>query len=200
VAAVDNETRPVRVIVSGGIGSGKSTVLGVLAGLGAVVIEADQIGRDVLEPDGAAFSQVAARWPQVIVGGRVDRSRLAAIVFSDPEQLRALEAISHPLIAAEIESRVAAAGNRDVVLELPLSSALAGPGWFRVVVDAPRQVRLDRAVGRGMDVADVVERMDAQPERDELLSGADTVIDNSGSVAELEARVRELWSALKGGS
>lgn len=188
------------MIVSGGIGSGKSTVLGVLEGLGAVVIEADEIARDLLEPGGAAFGRVAARWPQVIVDGRIERSRLASIVFSDPDQLDELEAISHPLIAAEITTRVATAVDRDVVLELPLSSELAGPGWFRVVVDAPRRLRLDRAVARGMDMADVVRRMDAQPERDDWLASADAVIENTGSLAELEARVRELWSTIAGGS
>lgn len=184
--------------MSGGIGSGKSTAVAAFAGLGAVVIEADSIGHEILEPEGAAYARVAARWPEVVSEGRIDRALLAAIVFSDAGQLVELEAIAHPLIAEEIAARVAAAGDRDVVVELPLASDLAGPGWTRVVVDAPRAVRLERAVRRGMDTADVAGRMAAQPERDVWIADADFVIDNEGTTEELEAQVRELWVELIG--
>jgi dephospho-CoA kinase len=184
--------------VSGGIGSGKSAAVASFATLGAVVIEADRIGHEILEPGGAAHARVAARWPQVVHGARIDRAKLAAIVFSDPEQLVELEAIAHPLIAEEIAARVAAAGDRDVVIELPLSSDLAGPGWTRVVVDAPETLRLERSVRRGMDTADVAGRMAAQPDREVWIAGADYVIDNEGTLDELEARVRELWIELTG--
>jgi dephospho-CoA kinase len=198
VSVVDNVPQPLRVMVTGGIGSGKSTVLQVLEELGAVIIEADRIGRELLEPGGAAHARVAARWPQAVVDGRIERGRLAAIVFSDPEQLAELEAISHPLIAAEIRARVAAAGDRDVVVEVPLASDLAGPGWIKIVVDAPREARLRRAVRRGMGSADVAGRMNAQPDRATWLAGADVVIDNRGSIEELESRVRGLWAELSG--
>lgn len=194
----DNDRPPLRIIVSGGIGSGKSTAVATFAALGAVVIDADRIGHEILEPTGAAYAQVAARWPEALSGERIDRAKLAAIVFSDGEQLVELEAIAHPLIAEEIAARVAAAGDRDVVVELPLASDLAGPGWTRVVVDAPETQRLERAVRRGMDTADIAGRMAAQPARDVWIAGADHVIDNEGTVGELEAQVRQLWIDLTG--
>jgi dephospho-CoA kinase len=182
--------------VSGGIGSGKTSVTRLLAERGALVIEADQIGHDVLEPGGAAFDQVAGRWPETVVDGRIERWRLAAIVFSDREQLAELEAITHPLIGAEIAKRVVGAGNRDVVVELPLAQERADDDWTSVVVDAPREIRAVRAVGRGMDRADVARRLAAQPGRDSWLSHADYVIDNRGSFADLAAQVDELWATL----
>ncbi|MDJ0954886.1 MAG: dephospho-CoA kinase [Acidimicrobiia bacterium] len=192
-----NDAPPLRVIVSGGIGSGKTTVVRKLGRLGAVVIDADRIGHQVLEPGGGAYAAVADRWPAVMVDGRVDRSRLAAIVFTDPVELAALEAISHPLIAAEIQRRVAGAEGRDVVLELPLNSDLAGPGWIRIVVDAPEGMRLDRAVARGMDRNDVASRMAAQPDRATWVGAADVVIENHGTIAELETEVARIWAALQ---
>ena len=193
----DGNAAPLRVVVSGGISSGKSTVVGVLERLGAFVIEADRIGHEILEPGGAAYEEVVQRWPSVVVDGRVDRSRLAAIVFRDPEELVALEAISHPLIKAEITRRVAAAGGRDVVLELPLNSDLAGPGWVRMVIDAEAELRLDRAVDRGMDRDDAARRLALQPKRDDWISGADIVLDNSGTVAELEKQAAAAWHRLR---
>jgi dephospho-CoA kinase len=187
---------PLRVIVGGGIGSGKSTVLRVFEDLGAAVIEADRIGREILEPGGGAYARVVATWPEVVVAGRIDRNRLAAIVFSDPEQLAELEAISHPLIAIAIAERVAELKDCDIVLELPLTDDLVGPGWFRVVVVAPRRVRLERAIARGMDGADVAGRMDAQADGRRWLEIADAIIDNGGSVADLQRQVRELWERL----
>lgn len=195
--AVDgNDQVPLRVIIGGGIGSGKSTVLRVLEDLGAVVIEADRIGREILEPGGGAYPQVTETWPEVVIEGSIDRSRLAAVVFSDPEQLEKLEAISHPLIASAIAERVAELEDRDVVLELPLTDDLAGPGWFRVVVDAPPRVCMERAIARGMDGVDVARRMDAQAGGGEWFSIADAVIDNRGSIADLQQQVRDLWVRL----
>ncbi len=191
-----NTRRPRRVIVSGGIGSGKTTVLGLLAARGAVVIEADRIGHEILAPGGAAFEPVVQRWPQVLVDGRIDRERLAAIVFSDGEQLEALEAISHPLIAAEIARRVAVAEDRDVVLELPVGADLVGEGWTRITMTAPEDVRLRRAVARGLDAGDVTNRMAVQGADAERTQLADITIANVGSLADLEKRVVEVWEGL----
>lgn len=196
--AADNATDPLRWIVSGGIGSGKSTVLRILEHLGATVIEADRIGHEVLEPGGSAHDEVATRWPDVVVDGRIDRRRLAAVVFTDGDQLDELEAITHPAISAEIARRVSAAGDADVVLELPVLGDLAGPGWIRVVVDAPTQLRMARAAARGLAVADIERRMGSQPERGRWLEAADIVVDNSGTVAELRATVEQLWREHKG--
>ncbi len=160
------------------------------------MIEADRIGHDVLEPGGAAFDAVAGRWPAVVVDGRIDRTRLAAIVFNDGEELAALEEISHPHIATEIARRVAAAGDRDVVLELPLQSELGGPGWVRLVVDVAAEVRLGRAVARGMDADDVSRRLRSQPDRSQWVEGADIVVDNTGSIDKLETEVDRIWTIL----
>ncbi len=185
-----------RVILGGGIGSGKSAVAALLRGLGAAVIDADGAGHRVLEPGGEAFDPVAARWPEVVRGGRIDRAALGAIVFADPTQLAELEAITHPAIAARLAAEVAAAGAEVLVVEVPVLASLVGEGWPRVVVDAPGDVRLARSVARGMAAADVRRRMAAQPSRSEWLAAADYVVDNSGSRADLAAEVERLWAWL----
>ena len=192
-----NDRGPVRLIVSGGIASGKSTVLQLLRAEGVVIIEADRIGHDVLKPGGPAFAAVSERWPAVVREGRIDRGRLAAIVFSDAEALHELEAVSHPHIAAEIARRVADAHDQDIALELPLDSDLAGSGWTRLVVEAPADLRLQRAVDRGMDRSDVAARIGAQPDDVAWRSGADIVIANTGSLDDLHREVKRVWTELK---
>jgi dephospho-CoA kinase len=186
----------IRVVVSGGIGSGKSTVSRMMGELGAVVIEADAVGHEVLEPGGAAFTAVAERWPAVVVDGRIDRARLAAVVFTDEEALRELEQITHPAIGARVAALVAEAGDRDVVVELPLTVDLLGPDWIRVVVDASPELRARRAEEAGWAADDVERRMAAQPGREEWLAGADAVLVNDGDLASLRTRVEELWRRL----
>ncbi len=195
-----NKQPPLRVIVSGGIGSGKTAVLRILKRQGAVVIEADRIGHEVLEPGGAAHDAVAALWPSAMVDGRVDRASLAAIVFTDGEQLALLESITHPAIRDEIAARVVAVGEHDVVLELPFRSELAGPGWTRLIVDAPTELRIRRSVARGMAEADAANRLAVQPQREEWLVGAEHVIVNTGTLADLEQAVRNVWRELKAGA
>lgn len=196
--AEGNAHQPLRLVVSGGIGSGKSTVLGLMKLLGAVVIEADRIGHQVLEPDGPAFAQVAARWPGVVDDGRINRRLLANIVFSDPEQLAELEAMTHPHIAATILRRAQEAGERTVAVELPVAADLLGPGWTKILVAAPEQVRVARAVERGAEVADVMRRTNSQPTDSEWAASADYVLPNTGTLEELEAAVVTLWTRLHG--
>jgi dephospho-CoA kinase len=184
----------VRIAVVGGIGAGKSTVLARLAALGAMVIEADRIGHDVLEPWGSAFAAVAERWPDVVAGAEIDRSALAAVVFEDPDELAALEAISHPAIAREIARRSDEAGSQPVVVELPVAADLVGPGWTHVAVVAPREVRLERAVGRGITLEDASRRADRQLTDEAWIERADEVIVNDGTIEDLEAKVDELWA------
>jgi dephospho-CoA kinase len=186
----------VRIIVVGGIGAGKTTVLERLAALGAEIIEADRIGHDVLEPWGSAFAAVAERWPQVVDGAEIDRAALAAIVFQDPDELAALEAISHPAIAREIARRSDEAGDRPVVVEVPVEADLVGPGWIRVAVVAPRELRLDRAVGRGLRRDDAARRADRQLDDAAWMASADEVIVNDGTIDELVAKVDALWERL----
>jgi dephospho-CoA kinase len=190
------ESLPLRIVVSGGIGSGKSTVTARLRELGAVVIEADTLGHEVLEPGGAAFTDVASRWPGVVVAGTISRPALAEIVFSDPDQLRELEAMTHPAIAAEIAHRVDAAGTSPIVLELPVHLDLVGPEWIRVVLEADEDARVGRAIGRGAEEADIRRRMAAQASPEEWRRTADHVIRNDGTRADLVAAVDALWENL----
>ena len=185
-----------RLVVFGGIGSGKSTFARLLAGLGAFFIDADRIGHEVLRPEGPAFDQVSARWPSVVVDGEIDRRALGAIVFGDPAELAILEEISHPLIAAEIARRAAAAGDQPVVVELPLTKQIIGPGWTWVLIDAPPELRLQRVLERGAEKPDVVARMGAQPKDAAWHERADWVIPNIGSLEELAVAAEELWKEL----
>ncbi|GMQ85890.1 MAG: dephospho-CoA kinase [Acidimicrobiia bacterium] len=183
-----------RIILGGGIGSGKSLVAELLDAAGAAVISADGVGHGVLEPGGPAFADVATRWPSVVVGGSIDRSRLADIVFDDPDELAALEALTHPAIIETILDRVAAI-DRPVVVEVPLILGL-GDGWCRVFVDAGEKLRIERAVARGGEEADIRRRVAVQPEREAWLGWADEVMVNEGTVEELSARVNALWDRL----
>lgn len=185
-----------RVVVFGGIGSGKSTFTDLLGELGALVIEADAIGHEILARDGAAFPEVAVRWPEVVVDGQIDRAALGTIVFSDPAELSALEAITHPLIRTEVARRAESAPARVVVVELPLIGEVVGPGWTWVLIDAPADLRRERAVERGASPKDVRARMAAQPDEQEFHNKADWIIPNAGSIDDLEKAAQELWEKL----
>jgi dephospho-CoA kinase len=188
-----------RVVLCGGIGSGKSTAGGLFGAAGAEVIDADEVGHRVLEPGGAAFDAVSTRWPRVVVDGVIDRGALGQIVFGDPGELGELEAITHPAIRASIVGRLAAASAPLIVVEVPLLSHFLGDGWQRVVVDCPDHIRRQRLLARGMTAADVSQRMAAQPAREEWLAAADLVIDNSGTRRELEREVDRVWGLLAAG-
>ncbi len=181
-----------RLILTGGIGSGKSAAGRILADLGAVVIEADRIGHEVLAPGGAAYEAVAGRWPQVLRDGDIDRRALGRIVFANHDELADLERITHPAIASRIDQLVCQAGDRPVVVELPVPLELVGSDWVRVVVDAPDEIRRARLRDRGMDEDEIERRMSAQPSRHAWLRLADRVLDNSGQLDDLQAQVEKL--------
>ncbi len=187
---------PLRVVVFGGIGSGKSTVANLLAERGAKIIEADKLGHLVLASAGEAFAAVAERWPQVIDSGEVSRTRLAAIVFADPAALAELEAMTHPHIRSRIRSIVAESTEEPIALEMPIPRDFVGEGWVRVLVDAPAAMRVDRAVLRGVDRADAEVRAAAQPDEHAYHEAADWVIANTGTLEDLAAAVGELWEQL----
>jgi len=194
-----------RVGLTGGIGSGKSEVARRLIGYGAVLIDADAIAREVLAPGTAGLAAVAEAFGDEILAGDggLDRERLGAIVFADPGELARLNAIVHPLVGvrmAELESAAAPRDDAIVVHDVPLiaENSLAGRYDLVVVVDAPEQARLDRMVRRrGMSVEAARARMAAQATREQRLAVADLVVDNSGSLAELDYQVRDLWTELK---
>ena len=186
----------VRLLLTGGIGTGKSSVGDLLRARGALVIDADEVGHWVLEPGGAAYEQVARAWPNVLAGGVIDRSRLADIVFRDPAELRRLEAFTHAAIRDRIAEAIEQSSEKVVVVEVPLLTDFMGSGWMRVVVDADLATRIKRLRVRGMDSGDVARRIAAQPERPSWIAAADVVIDNSGGRTELEEQVDALWERL----
>lgn len=181
---------PIRILLGGGIGSGKSTVGRTLERLGAMVVEADRLGHAVLEPDGEAFEAVGERWPSVVVADRIDRSALAAIVFNDTGQLAELEAMTHRFIIGRIAGIASCSGH--LVVEVPLIMGIPSE-WTKVYIDVDEGLRLRRAVERGNSEMDVKERMASQPSRDEWMTWSDVTIDNSGSIEDLDRQVDALW-------
>jgi len=177
-----------RIVITGGIGTGKSYVARHLTSLGWSLIEADRIGHAVLERHGEAYDSVSQRWPSVLERGEIQRMALADIVFADPDELARLESITHPAIRKEIDRQTELlSGN--VVVESPVTEML--PDWPRIVVDAPEALRVDRLLARGMDINDARRRMASQPTRAQWRALADFVFDNGGAVP-IEHEVRRL--------
>ncbi len=190
--------------LTGGIGAGKSTVADLLAERGAVIVDADEVARAVVEPGQRALAKLVDRFGAGILDadGRLDRSALAKLAFVDDESRRDLEAITHPAINEEFGRRVAAApSDAVVVLDVPLlvESPQARERGYQtvIVVEAPRDVRLARLEARGVDRADAEARMAAQTGDDERRKIATYVIDNAGARAALERQVDEVWAELQ---
>jgi dephospho-CoA kinase len=188
--------------LTGGIGSGKSTVSTLLAARGAVIIDADAITRSLQQPGEPVFEAMVERFGPGIVApdGSLDRAAVAAIVFNDEDAKKALEAIVHPAVgAAMIERLQAHAGTEAVVVyDVPLLVESGKTGYgFVVVVDVDPEVAVARLVEhRGFDEADARARIANQASREARLAVADVVVDNSGSLAELERQIDDLWEAL----
>lgn len=172
-------------VVTGGIGSGKSTVTRLASAAGFATIDADLVGHDVLA--GPARQVVSERWPEVVGGsGQVDRRALGGIVFSDRSQLKELEAMTHPLISEELRYRMASTTRG--VLELSVPIPLAG-NLPTVVVDVPDDIRRERLHQRGLSEEAIDGRISNQPSRQEWLDMATVVIDNSGTPDDLHRAV-----------
>jgi dephospho-CoA kinase len=193
----------IRVGLTGGIASGKSLVAEELAELGAVVIDADVLAREVVEPGTPGLAAVVARFGDgVLTGGRLDRARLGALVFADPDARRDLEQIIHPAVrarATELERAAADVGEAVVVHVIPLLVETGQAGKFDrvVVVDVDPATQRERLLRRdGFTEAEAERRIAAQASREERLAAADVVVDNRGSVAELKRRIRQLWDEL----
>ena len=191
-----------KVGLTGGIGAGKSEVSRLLVSYGAVLVDADKIAREVVEPGTAGLAAVVdAFGPDILTPeGTLDRPRLGAIVFNDAERLATLNAIVHPLVGARSLELEAAAGPDAVVIhDVPLltENGLASLYDVVVVVDAAPETQLDRLVRlRGMTVDEARARMAAQATREQRRAIADLVIDNDGPLAELEPQVRKVWDEL----
>ena len=190
--------------LTGGIGSGKSAVAELLVARGAVLIDADQVARDVVAPGGPAYRPLIDRFgPEIgAADGTIDRQALAKVAFADEGTRQELNAITHPAIGiAMIEARDALEGTDEiVVLAIPLLTAAHRETVKLhkvVVVDAPVEVALERLLTqRGFDREDAEARIRSQVSRSERVKEADYVLDNSGDRAALEAEVATLWDWL----
>ncbi|GGQ64520.1 dephospho-CoA kinase [Streptomyces althioticus] len=188
--------------LTGGIGAGKSEVSRLLVERGAVLIDADRIAREVVEPGTPGLAAVVEAFGEEILAedGSLDRPRLGALVFSDPEKLATLNSIVHPLVGARSrELEEAAPEDAVVVHDVPLltENGLAPLYDVVVVVDASPGTQLDRLVRlRGMSEEDARARMAAQATREQRRAVADVVIDNDVPLDALERRVEEVWADL----
>jgi dephospho-CoA kinase len=194
-----------RVIgLTGGIGSGKSTAAGMLAALGAAVVDADEISRELTAAGGAALPALREAFGPAIVpeGGALDRAAMRSLAFSDPAARARLEAILHPLIREESARRLAAATGPYAVLVVPLlleSGSWAGRVERVVVVDLAEELQVRRTAGRsGLDPQEVRRIMATQWPRWRRLQAADEVLWNGGGMAELAAQCRQLHLRLAG--
>ncbi len=196
-----------RAGLTGGIGSGKSEVSRRLAAHGAVIIDADVAARAVVAPGTPGLARVAEAFGTGVLGpdGALDRERLGAIVFRDPASRATLNGIVHPLVgawmrAAERAAVAASGGDVIIVHDVPLLAENRRAGDFDlvIVVDVPPELQLERLVSkRGMTPDQARARLAAQASREQRLAVADLVIDNSGSLEDLDRRVAEVWADLQ---
>ncbi|GIG29449.1 dephospho-CoA kinase [Cellulomonas marina] len=194
-----------RIGLTGGIAAGKSTASARLAELGAVVVDADRLAREVVAPGTAGLDAVvAALGPEVLAAdGSLDRPAVARLVFADDDARRRLEAVVHPAVrrrAAELEAAAAAADPGAVVVhDIPLLVETGRTGEFGtvVVVHAPAALRRERLRARGLDEAAAAARIAAQADDDARLAVADVVLDGSGTPDALRAQVDALWARIE---
>ncbi|WP_431247552.1 dephospho-CoA kinase [Leifsonia xyli] len=193
--------------LTGGIASGKSTIASRLASHGAVIVDADRIAREVVEPGTPALAEIARRFGQGVIAadGSLDRPALGAIVFGDQDALRDLNGITHPAVLAASTARFEAAAAADpdaiVVYDVPLlvESANEYPFDLVVVAHADAATRIHRLVTlRGMDAAEAERRIRSQASDEERLAVADVVIDTDGTLQRTREQVDALWERLQG--
>jgi dephospho-CoA kinase len=189
--------------LTGGIGSGKSTVSAMLAELGAETVDADRIAREVVMPGTPAWCKIRDHFgPDVLFpDGHIDRQALADIVFDDPAKLALLNQITHPDIFQRIADRLEAVHHRDVIVVLDaallIETGLAGRVDVLVVTHSPKEIQVERLAAKGMDASRARARIAAQVAPAERLARADLVIDNSGSLEDLARQVDEAWKELQ---
>jgi dephospho-CoA kinase len=186
--------------LTGNIATGKSTVARMLVDLGATVIDADVVAHEVIRAGGPVYAEVVDAFGTEVVGpdGEIDRARLGAKVFAEPEAMRRLEAIVHPAVLAEVAQRVAAARSTVVVEAIKLIEAGMAEGcdslWVTTCPAAQQVRRLTDE--RGLSCEEAERRVCAQPPQEEKLALADVVIDTSGDLAETRAQVQTEWERL----
>ncbi|MCE3274931.1 MAG: coaE [Propionibacteriaceae bacterium] len=191
----------VRVGLTGGIASGKGAVAAELAARGAIIIDADVLAREVVEPGTPALAAIIDRFgPQVLSDGQLDRARLAQIVFADPLARRDLERIVHPAVRARAADLERAAGRAAVVVHvIPLLVETGQQEDFDLVVtvDVDHETQIKRLIARnGYTRAEAESRIAAQASREDRRIAADVVLDNTGSLAQLREQIDALWAEL----
>ena len=191
--------------LTGGIGSGKSTVAKILAELGAPSFDADKVGHEIYRPDGPAYHEVIAAFGSAVVApdGTIDRKKLGPIVFADPAQLRRLESIVHPRMFERMRAMVAEMRAQGVSAPIVIEAAILIEAHWQPLFDeiwlvvAPREKVIERVEAeRGLKPEQTEARIKAQLSDDERRRHASLVIDNSGTIAQLRTGVGALWQEL----
>lgn len=195
--------------LTGGIGAGKSTVAGLLASHGAALVDVDALGREIIAPGGTAVEPVLERFGEQLraADGGIDRPALASIVFNDPDELAALNEISHPAINELLDERISSideAGTASVVVldmavltESTLGRNTRFPYEIVVTVEAPPDVRMERLVERGMSADDAKARLASQATDEQRREVSNFVIHNGGGTDELADATAQMWDALR---
>lgn len=183
--------------LTGGIGSGKSTVANMFAQLGALTIDADQLARQAIEPGSPGFDEVVAEFStKILSDGEIDRAKLGAIVFKDSAKRKALEAIIHPRVQEALASKIKSLSPGDILIyEIPLLVETGSAAKFDYVITVESDIenRLDRLFERGLEEDEAQRRIDAQASQSEREAVADCVIINDGERAELFGEVAKVW-------
>jgi dephospho-CoA kinase len=189
------------VALTGGIGSGKTTVGEILAGFGAVVLDSDQIARDVVERGSNGFDQIVATFgDEILKNGELDRSVLASLVFKDSAMRIKLEQITHPLIRHAFAKAISSLPDQSIVVnQIPLLVESKHDYKFDyvVTVSAPEQIRVERLLKRGLTKEQITSRLQAQSSDVQREAIADTVINNDKSEQDLMQQVEKLWEILQ---
>ncbi|CAB4887958.1 unannotated protein [freshwater metagenome] len=185
--------------LTGGIGAGKSTVANMFAQLGALVVDADQLARQAIEPGTSGFEEVVATFgDKVLTDGEIDRGKLGKIVFKDSAQRKLLEAIVHPRVQEALALKIKTLSPGDIlVYEIPLlvETGAAEKFDYVITVESDIENRLDRLFERGMDEDEAERRIAAQASQSQREAVANRVIVNDGDRAELFAEVARIWES-----
>lgn len=189
-----------RVALTGGIGSGKSSAAEIFAALGAVVVDSDEIARKVLDRESVGFGEVVAAFgDQILAAGEIDRKKLGQLVFSDPISRKKLEQITHPLIRKEFERIIKTAPENSIVInQIPLLAESKYDYKFDYVIaiSAPIEVRKNRLIQRGMKSYEIEQRLAAQASDSERAKIANEVIENASDLSQLTTNVEKVWRKL----
>ena len=194
--------------LTGGIGTGKSEVTRLLGALGAVVIDADQVGHEAYQPDSESWKEVVKAFGEDILrpNREIDRQKLGAIVFGDPDQLARLNRIMHPRMAGIVSERLESLRDQGAKVVVVEAALLFEAGWDSLVdevwaTDSPVETVIERLEARnGMPAEEVLKRIDSQMDRSERLGRAQVIVDNGGNVADLESTVDRLWKTRVAGA